>query len=295
MTRRSPTLFDAGLLRPALADALRKLDPRVQWRNPVMFVVYIGSILTTALWFQALAGHGEAPPWFILNVAIWLWFTVLFANFAEAIAEGRGKAQAAALRAARRDITAKKLSAPRRDATKMLVKAACDVKEGPFAGYSLNEEGWEAVHIGAWLHDCGKVTTPEYVVDKVLLALNQDGKALRGARVLVLGLAYKANVDDERESPSYEIIELLQQLGADVSYCDPFFPTTKKTRRHELRMTSVPCTAETFGEFDALVVATAHDIFKNPRLFKRARLVVDSRNMLAPLFPRGEGPRVVKA
>ena len=91
------SMFDRSLLGPAILDSLRKLDPRVQWRNPVMFVVYIGSILTTALWLQALAGHGEAPPWFILNVAIWLWFTVLFANFAEALAEGRSKAQAASL------------------------------------------------------------------------------------------------------------------------------------------------------------------------------------------------------
>src|SRR5215468_8693176 len=82
--RRKLSMFDRALLGPALVDAFRKLDPRVQWRNPVMFVVYIGSILTTALWVQALTGQGEAPAWFILSVAIWLWFTVLFANFAEA-------------------------------------------------------------------------------------------------------------------------------------------------------------------------------------------------------------------
>ena len=76
-----------------------------------MFVVYVGSILTTILWIQALGGHGEAPAGFILAVTLWLWFTVLFANFAEAIAEGRSKAQAAALRAAKRDTMAKKLDA----------------------------------------------------------------------------------------------------------------------------------------------------------------------------------------
>ena len=75
-----------------------------------MFVVYIGSILTTILWFQALGGKGEAPAGFILAVTLWLWFTVLFANFAEAIAEGRSKAQAAALQSARKDTTAKKLA-----------------------------------------------------------------------------------------------------------------------------------------------------------------------------------------
>ena len=113
LSRRKLSMFDRSLIRPAILDALRKLDPRIQWRNPVMFVVYIGSILTTALWFQALAGHGEAPGWFILNVAIWLWFTVLFANFAEALAEGRSKAQAASLRGLKQAVMAKKLADPR--------------------------------------------------------------------------------------------------------------------------------------------------------------------------------------
>jgi K+-transporting ATPase ATPase B chain len=113
MPRRKLSMFDRALLAPALADSFRKLDPRVQWRNPVMFVVYIGSILTTGLWIQALAGAGEAPAWFILNVAIWLWFTVLFANFAEALAEGRSKAQAAALRGLKQTVFAKKLASVR--------------------------------------------------------------------------------------------------------------------------------------------------------------------------------------
>jgi potassium-transporting ATPase ATP-binding subunit len=104
------SMFDPTLVGPALVDALRKLDPRVQWRNPVMFVVYIGSMVTTVLWVQSLVGRGEAPPWFILNVAVWLWFTVLFANFAEALAEGRSKAQAAALRGLKQAVSAKKLA-----------------------------------------------------------------------------------------------------------------------------------------------------------------------------------------
>jgi potassium-transporting ATPase ATP-binding subunit len=105
-------MFDRALLWPAVVDAVRKLDPRVQWRNPVMFVVYVGSLLTTALWFQALAGRGEAPSWFIVNVAVWLWFTVLFANFAEALAEGRSKAQAATLRGLKQSVLAKRLADP---------------------------------------------------------------------------------------------------------------------------------------------------------------------------------------
>src|SRR6187399_615513 len=110
LSPRKLSMFDRALIGPALIDSFRKLDPRIQWRNPVMFVVYIGSILTTALWVQALGGAGEAPAWFILNVAIWLWFTVLFANFAEALAEGRSKAQAAALRGLKLAVFAKKLS-----------------------------------------------------------------------------------------------------------------------------------------------------------------------------------------
>jgi K+-transporting ATPase ATPase B chain len=97
----------------ALLDAFRKLAPQTQLKNPVMFVVYVGSLLTTALYLQSLAGQGEAPSGFILAVTLWLWFTVLFANFAEAVAEGRAKAQAASLRCARRDVMAKKLDEPR--------------------------------------------------------------------------------------------------------------------------------------------------------------------------------------
>jgi len=103
------TLFDRAIIWRAIRAALLKLDPRHQIKNPVMFVVYAGSALTTGLVFQALAGAGEAPAWFILTVSLWLWFTVLFANFAEAVAEGRGQAQADALRSARRDMNAKKL------------------------------------------------------------------------------------------------------------------------------------------------------------------------------------------
>jgi K+-transporting ATPase ATPase B chain len=104
------------LYRRAVVDAFVKLNPRWMVRNPVMFVVEVGSALTTALWTQALLGQGEAPASFIGAVALWLWFTVLFANFSEALAEGRGKAQAEALRRTRRETQAKKLCQPRRNA-----------------------------------------------------------------------------------------------------------------------------------------------------------------------------------
>jgi K+-transporting ATPase ATPase B chain len=113
MSRKTLTLFDPTLVKPAIVDSFKKLDPRLLWRNPVMFVVYVGSILTTVLWAQALGGQGEAPAGFILAVALWLWFTVLFANFAEALAEGRSKAQAASLRGAKKTVVAKKLREPR--------------------------------------------------------------------------------------------------------------------------------------------------------------------------------------
>jgi len=105
-------LFDPEIVRGAIVASFGKLDPRHQVRNPVMFVVLLGSILTTLLFFQALVGTGEAPAGFILAISLWLWFTVLFANFAEAMAEGRGKAQADALRKSRRDIVARKLAHP---------------------------------------------------------------------------------------------------------------------------------------------------------------------------------------
>ncbi|HJV79352.1 potassium-transporting ATPase subunit KdpB [Noviherbaspirillum sp.] len=114
--RKRFTLFDRSLVWPALVDSFKKLAPRAQWRNPVMFVVYVGSILTTLLFIQSIIGQGEANPGFILATAVWLWFTVLFANFAEAIAEGRGKAQAASLRTLKKTVSAKKLRSAQRSA-----------------------------------------------------------------------------------------------------------------------------------------------------------------------------------
>jgi potassium-transporting ATPase ATP-binding subunit len=109
------------LYQRAIFDSFVKLNPRVMVRNPVMFVVEVGSLLTTLLWIQALTGKGEAPAGFIGGVALWLWFTVLFANFSEALAEGRGKAQAEALRKTRQTTQAKKLSSPDHQAKYTLV------------------------------------------------------------------------------------------------------------------------------------------------------------------------------
>jgi K+-transporting ATPase ATPase B chain len=108
---RAVSAWEAPLLRAAAKDAVRKLDPRLMVRNPVMFVVEVGGVLTTLLWLRDLAAPSASatPAWFTGNVSAWLWFTVLFANFAEALAEGRGKAQAAALRGLRRETTARRL------------------------------------------------------------------------------------------------------------------------------------------------------------------------------------------
>jgi K+-transporting ATPase ATPase B chain len=109
---RKVSVLPRGAYRRALQDALVKLHPRQMIRNPVMFVVEVGSVMTTVLWVQALFGKGEAAPGFIGAISLWLWLTVLFANFAEAVAETRGKAQAESLRRARRSTMAKRLTRP---------------------------------------------------------------------------------------------------------------------------------------------------------------------------------------
>lgn len=109
-SQKAKSLFSPSIIGPAIIDSFKKLDPRHQIKNPVMFVVLVGSILTTGLYFHALSGNGEAPAGSILTISLWLWFTLIFANFAEAMAEGRGKAQAESLRRTRRDTLAKKLS-----------------------------------------------------------------------------------------------------------------------------------------------------------------------------------------
>src|SRR5471030_357236 len=128
---RSLKLFDSVLLVPAIIDSFRKLNPRTQLRSPVMFVVYVGSIITSLLYVQALFGQGEARPGFILATSIWLWFTVLFANFAEALAEGRSKAQAASLRSLKQTVMAKKLASPKHGTT-WLPQIATELRKGHY-------------------------------------------------------------------------------------------------------------------------------------------------------------------
>jgi potassium-transporting ATPase ATP-binding subunit len=130
MAAKAIHLFEPSIVRRAAIDAFRKLHPKVQVRNPVMFVVFLGSILTAALFVLGLAGRGEPglSPGFVFGVSLWLWFTVLFANFAEAMAEGRGKAQADTLRRARQETPAKKLIRPGHGSPRRMVSAATLVK-----------------------------------------------------------------------------------------------------------------------------------------------------------------------
>lgn len=132
------SFWDSQLILTAIRDAFIKLHPRQQIRNPVMFSVYVGSLLTTFLFFHALYGEGDAPARFILAITIWLWITLLFANFAEAMAEGRGKTQANALRKARREIQAKKINKPDKNA-KITIVPSIQLRAGDYVLVEAND------------------------------------------------------------------------------------------------------------------------------------------------------------
>ena len=118
---------------------------------------------------------------------------------------------------------------------------------------------------------------PEYVLGKLMDGLNELGKALKGSRILLLGIAYKKNVDDMRESPSVEIMELVRNKGAQVSYSDPHVPVFPKMREHHFDLTSITLTAETISSYDAVILATDHDSFDYDLIRSNAKLIVDSR------------------
>jgi K+-transporting ATPase ATPase B chain len=149
---KSFSLLDKQILRQALVDAFAKLNPVYLVKNPVMFVVEIGCILTTLLFFQALFGHGEERTSFIMAISLWLWFTLLFANFAEALAEGRGKTQARSLKGARRDVMARLLREPDRNAVSCVVSGS-QLKKGDLvlveAGESIPGDGEVTVGVAS--------------------------------------------------------------------------------------------------------------------------------------------------
>ena len=144
---------------------------------------------------------------------------------------------------------------------------------------------WKASEHGMWtrfIELAGEINQamPRYVVSKVADALNDRRKSVNGAKVLVLGLSYKENIDDDRESPSYELIELLQEKGAQVDYCDPYFPRARHGRKYALDLATVPCDNATFRQYDALLVSTAHTQFKDAALYAGVDLVIDTRNIV---------------
>lgn len=157
---------------------------------------------------------------------------------------------------------------------------------------------WKARQYGMatqFIELAGQINTgmPHYVVQRVIDALNDRRKSLRGSKVLVLGLAYKPDIDDVRESPSLELIELLKHKGAKVDYNDPYIPQTHKQREYNLQMTSKKLTARMLAGYDAVVISTNHSDYDYAWIVKNAQLVVDSRNATAKV--RGGRSKIVKA
>lgn len=128
----------------------------------------------------------------------------------------------------------------------------------------------------------GEINTsmPYYVVQKTIEALNEEGKSINGARVLVMGLAYKKGVNDPRESPSFKIIELLKEKGADVDYNDPYIPKAPRMRKHKLNNASIQLTSENLGGYDCVVIATDHPEYDPEFIVQHSKLVVDTRNLI---------------
>lgn len=135
------------------------------------------------------------------------------------------------------------------------------------------------------------ISMPYYVVRKVVDALNANGKSIRGARILILGLAYKKDIDDVRESPSLKLITLLKKKGAKVDYNDPHVPKTHKMREYDLKMSSVPLTAKSLGSYDCVLISTDHSAYDYKFIVKNSRLVVDTRNATAKI----KSKKIVKA
>ena len=137
------------------------------------------------------------------------------------------------------------------------------------------------------------VQMPEYVVHKAGLALNSRGKSVKGSKILILGLAYKPDVDDVRESPSFELIELFEHLGGDVDYHDPYVPETHKMRNYDLKMQSIELTPASLRTYDCVVISTNHKQYDWQMIADNCRLVVDTRNALSKVT--GTREHIVKA
>jgi UDP-N-acetyl-D-glucosamine dehydrogenase len=144
---------------------------------------------------------------------------------------------------------------------------------------------WKAKEIGRptrFIELAGEINTqmPRYVIERVAMALNERGKAIKGSRVLVMGLAYKPDIDDTRESPSFDLIELLRERGAEVDYSDPHVPQTMPVRKHDLQLRSVELTPESVSWYDAILISTNHKAFDYDLVARHAQLVVDTRDAM---------------
>lgn len=143
---------------------------------------------------------------------------------------------------------------------------------------------WKAREYGIntrFIELAGEVNSnmPQWVVGKVTDALNDRRKSVKGSKILVLGIAYKKNIDDMRESPAVELMELLQKKGAEIAYSDPYLPTFPPMREHHFDLASAPITPETLANYDCVLVATNHDAFDYALIKQHAKLVVDSRGV----------------
>ena len=137
------------------------------------------------------------------------------------------------------------------------------------------------------------VSMPRYVVSKLMDALNDRGEALKGAKVLILGLAYKKDIDDVRESPSLELIKLLREKGAKIDYNDPHVPRTHKMREYDLKMTSKKLSAKMLAGYDAVLISTDHSSYDYQFIVDNAKLVLDTRN--ATVNVKRGSRKIVKA
>lgn len=166
----------------------------------------------------------------------------------------------------------------------------------PIDPFYLSWKAKEAQRPCRFIELAGEVNTamPNYVVERLILAMNDQGKAIRGSRVLVIGLAYKPDVDDTRESPAMHLIDRLSDLGARVSYHDPWVPEALPTRKYALGMKSVALTPEVVREHDVVLIATAHSDIDYGELARSARLVVDTRDAMRE-FSEQMGDRLVRA
>jgi UDP-N-acetyl-D-glucosamine dehydrogenase len=166
----------------------------------------------------------------------------------------------------------------------------------PIDPFYLTWKAREYGHSTRFIELAGEINTsmPHYVVDRTVRALNEAGKPMNGSRILVLGLAYKSDIDDVRESPSFELIELCRRHGAKVDYHDPHVPATWAGRKHDLKMSSVRFDAASIASYDCVLISTAHSAIDYALLGRHARLVVDTRDAMRP-FAGEMGARLVRA